>query len=250
MLLIIRSFIAILYGLLVCTIGTVYCLFSPRNPCHVATFSHLFGRLSTLFGLKVEIRIPAGVAQNGNCIYIANHQNNYDMAIVSNIVQPGTVIVGKKSLLWIPFLGPLYWLSGNILINRNNNAKAHSTITMIIEQFKKRDISIWIFPEGTRSRGRGLMPFKTGAFYAAITAQVPIIPICISTTHDKINLNRWNNGRVIVEMIEPINTFAYSKKNARDLANYCHTIMVGKISELDTELAMKARLENNILTLK
>ncbi|MBN8152394.1 1-acyl-sn-glycerol-3-phosphate acyltransferase, partial [Vibrio vulnificus] len=79
-------------------------------------------------------------------------------------------------------------------------------IAAVVEQFRSRRISFWMFPEGTRSRGRGLMPFKTGAFHAALAAGVPTIPICVSNTHDKVKLNRWNNGVVIVEMLPPIDT--------------------------------------------
>ncbi|MGM1326331.1 1-acylglycerol-3-phosphate O-acyltransferase, partial [Klebsiella michiganensis] len=163
-----------------------------------------FGKLSPVFGLKVELRKPADAESYGNAIYIANHQNNYDMVTASNIVQPPTVTVGKKSLAWIPFFGQLYWLTGNLLIDRNNRAKAHGTIAEVVNAFKKRNISFWMFPEGTRSRGRGLLPFKTGAFHAAVAAGVPIIPVCVSNTSNKINLNRLNNGLVIVEMLPPV----------------------------------------------
>ncbi|STW04562.1 1-acyl-sn-glycerol-3-phosphate acyltransferase [Klebsiella grimontii] len=164
MLFIFRLIIVVIYCILVCIFGCIYCLFSPRNPKHVATFGHLFGKLSPVFGLKVELRKPADAESYGNAIYIANHQNNYDMVTASNIVQPPTVTVGKKSLAWIPFFGQLYWLTGNLLIDRNNRAKAHGTIAEVVNAFKKRNISFWMFPEGTRSRGRGLLPFKTGAF--------------------------------------------------------------------------------------
>ena len=174
MLYIFRLIITVIYSILVCVFGSIYCLFSPRNPKHVATFGHMFGRLAPLFGLKVECRKPADAESYGNAIYIANHQNNYDMVTASNIVQPPTVTVGKKSLLWIPFFGQLYWLTGNLLIDRNNRTKAHGTIAEVVNHFKKRRISIWMFPEGTRSRGRGLLPFKTGAFHAAIAAGVPV----------------------------------------------------------------------------
>lgn len=104
MLLILRTVLAVLYCFLVCVFGSIYCLFSPRNPRHVATFSHLFGRMSVLFGITIEQRIPAEAAKYGNCIYIANHQNNYDMVTMSNVVQPGTVTVGKRAccgyLIW------------------------------------------------------------------------------------------------------------------------------------------------------
>ncbi len=246
MLLILRAIIVTLFSLMVCIFGSIYCLFSPRNPEHVRTFGHMFGRLSVLFGIKVETRIQPNVEEFGNCIYIANHQSNYDMVTVANAVQARTVTVGKKSLLWVPFFGPLYWLTGNILIDRNNRSKAHDTITQVVEHIRKNNISVWMFPEGTRSRGRGLMPFKTGAFHAAISAGVPIIPICVSsTTGDKINLNRLNNGLVIVEMLPPVDTSKYGKEQVRELAEHCRQLMMEKIELLDQEVAQRESSEES-----
>ncbi len=239
MLLIIRFIIVVFYSILVCVFGSIYCLFSPRNPRHVATFGHLFARLSTVFGLTVEIRKPSGAENFGNAIYIANHQNNYDMVTASYIVQPSTVTVGKKSLLWIPFFGQLYWLTGNLLIDRNNRAKAHGTIAQVVQQIRERNISIWMFPEGTRSRGRGLLPFKAGAFHAALAAGVPVIPICVSNTSNKIKLNRWRNGLVIVEMLPPIDTSSFGKDQVRELSAHCRQLMEEKIRALDEEVALR-----------
>lgn len=149
MLLILRTVLAVLYCVLVCVFGSIYCLFRPRNPRNLATFAHLFGRMSVLFGITVEQRIPAEAANYGTCIYIANHQNNYDMVTMSNVVQPGTVTVGKKSLLWIPLFGPLYWMTGNLLIDRDNRAKAHGTIAQVVEQVQKRT-----FLSGCSLKGR------------------------------------------------------------------------------------------------
>jgi len=61
----------------------------------------------------------------------------------------------------------------------------------------------------------------------AIEAGVPIIPMCVSTTHNKIALNRWKNGVVITDMLQ----------QARQLADHCHQIMETKIRELDEEVA-------------
>lgn len=237
MLVILRALIVIPFCILVCLVGSLYCLFSPRNPRHSYTFGRLFGRLAPVFGLKVETRVNPEIKTTGNCIYIANHQNNYDMVTAAAAVQPRTVTVGKKSLLWIPFFGPFYWLTGNILIDRNNKTKSRGTIVQIIEQMKKRNISVWMFPEGTRSRGRGLLPFKTGAFHAAIAAGVPIVPICVSNTSNKINLNRWDNGHVIVEMMSPVDTTQYNKEQVRELAQHCHDLMSEKLVQLDKEVA-------------
>ncbi|MDX8000090.1 1-acylglycerol-3-phosphate O-acyltransferase [Xenorhabdus sp. Reich] len=236
MLAIIRGIIVIFLCILICVFGSIYCLFSPRNPRHVMTFGHAFGKLHKVFGIKLLERIPAEAREYKPGIYIGNHQNNFDMVTMSNAVQPRTVTVGKKSLAFIPFFGQLYWLTGNILIDRVNRTKAHGTISQVVEQIKKKQVSVWMFPEGTRSRGRGLLPFKTGAFHAAIMAGVPIVPVCASSTHEKIKLNRWNNGTVIIEMLPPIDTTKYTKDQVRELAEHCRQMMQAKIDELNKEV--------------
>ncbi|MDT9587068.1 MAG: 1-acylglycerol-3-phosphate O-acyltransferase [Candidatus Arsenophonus melophagi] len=237
MLAILRIIIVILFTTLVCVLGCFYCLFSPKNPNHVMRFGRLFGKLSYVFGITMITRVPSKAQNYGPSIYIGNHQNSYDMVTMSNAVQPNTVTVGKKNLIFIPLFGQLYWLSGNILIDRTNPTKAYKTMLKVIQQIKKRKISVWMFPEGVRSRGQGLLPFKTGAFYAAIAAGVPIVPVCVSKTEGRIKLNRWNNGVVIVEMLQPVNIEKYNRKNARAFAKHCHTLFKAKIAALNNEVA-------------
>lgn len=236
MLAILRIIIVIFYCIFGSLAGILICLTSPRNPKHVMTFGRMYGKLSYVFGIKMVYRIPEEAKHYGSCVYVGNHQNNYDMITMSNAVQPRTVTVGKRSLIWIPFFGQLYWISGNILIDRSNRSKAHNTITQVADQIKKRNISVWMFPEGTRSRGRGMLPFKTGAFHAAMAAGVPVVPVCVSTTQGRIKLNRWNNGVVIVEMLPPVDTSKYTREQVRELAEDCRQMMIKRIAELDKEV--------------
>ena len=239
MLKLLRIFIVTVCCILICVLGTVYSFIRFKNPSNVGIMARWFGRLHPLFGLKVEYRFPNSINKLSPAIYIGNYQNNYDMVTISYMVRPRTVSVGKKSLIWIPFFGILYWITGNIFLDRENRTKAHSTMAQLAHRINEDNLSIWMFPEGTRSRGRGLLPFKTGAFHAAISAGVPIIPVVCSTTHNKINLNRWNNGIVICEMLDPIDVSGYSKDNVRDLATYCHDLMEKRIAELDMEIAKR-----------
>lgn len=215
---------------------SIYLLFSPRNPKHVYTFGQAFGKVSKIFGIKMIMRETQASKDVGTAVYIANHQNNWDLITVSNAIRPGVVTVGKKSLAFIPLFGTIYWLSGNILIDRNNRSKAMNTINQVVDKMKERHVSVWMFPEGTRSRGRGLLPFKTGAFHAAIKAGVPIVPIiCSSTKH--ICASRGNNGYVIVETLDPISTQGMTKDDVRKLSLHCHEVMSLRIEEIDKEAA-------------
>ncbi|VFP82139.1 1-acylglycerol-3-phosphate O-acyltransferase [Candidatus Erwinia haradaeae] len=236
MLAFLRVVFILVYSIIVSIFGFFYCMLSPRNPCHVATFSKLFGHLSYFVGLTVLLRKPLGFEHYPNAIYICNHQNNFDMITAAKMVQVGTVTVGKVSVLWIPFFGVLYWLSGNILISRKNYTQSYRVIRKLIRKFKQQKISFWIFPEGTRSRGRGLLPFKMGAFYTAKAAGVPIIPVVVSSTHGNINLNRLKNGFVIVEMLPPIDPRCFSDQSVRFCSNYCRKLMIKKLYELNTEI--------------
>ena len=230
-----RLIALIFMAMFVLFFGITYCLFSPRNPKHVCTFGKLYGSLYGLFGITLHLRESESSKTVGKAVYIANHQSNWDMVTVSNAIRPRTVSVGKKSLTYIPIFGWLYWLSGNVLIDRNNRTKAMGTIAQIVESIKTKDISVWIFPEGTRSRGRGLLPFKTGAFHAAIDAGVPIVPIVCSTT-EHMSVHRGNNGHVIVEVLDPIPTVGLTKENVRELMEKCHKLMKQRIAEIDAEV--------------
>ena len=238
MIALLRVFAIAIFAIVMFIGGCGYCLLSPRNPKHVFTFGRLFAKMSRLCGVKLELRLPEDAYSRGQHIYIANHQNNWDMCTVSAAVTPKVVTVGKKSLAWMPLFGQLYWLTGNILIDRANRSKAKGTIDQVVSSMKKSDVSVWMFPEGTRSRGRGLLPFKTGAFHAAIGAKVPIIPIVCSST-DKLKLNRWNNGHVIVEMLPPVSTEGCTKEDIRVLANTCREQMKQKLQELDEEVKQR-----------
>jgi 1-acyl-sn-glycerol-3-phosphate acyltransferase len=86
----------------------------------------------------------------------------------------------------------------------------------VVNAFKKQSL-LDVPGRDPQPRPR-LLPFKTGAFHAAIAAGVPIIPVCVSNTSNKINLNRLNNGLVIVEMLPPVDTTSYGKDQIRALA--------------------------------
>lgn len=230
---------------LICIASCLYCLIRPFHRNNVYHTARFLGKVTKILGVDIEVRIPESVKKLGSVVYVANHQNSYDIFTMSNAVQPATVSVGKKSLKWIPFFGQMYWLTGNILIDRKNTSKAINTITLTADKIKNNKLSVWLFPEGTRSRGRGLLPLKAGAFRTAVKAEVPIVPICGSNQHETIKLNRWNNGKIIIEFLDPVYISDEGKENIRECANKVHQLMKDKIAQLDGEIAANNTLNKS-----
>jgi 1-acyl-sn-glycerol-3-phosphate acyltransferase len=123
------------------------------------------------------------------------------------------------------------------MIDRKNSGRAHDTLLGTVQKIQKRRLSVWFFPEGTRSYNRGLLPFKTGAFRIAKATNEPIVMITASRLHDKIKLNRWDNGTLLIELSEP--EFMDEHKSIKQNAEYFHQKMQQQIKKVDAELDNK-----------
>jgi 1-acyl-sn-glycerol-3-phosphate acyltransferase len=223
------------YFLLINLVLILVCLVRPFHRNNVYLAGKLYSSVSFFLGLRLELRVPKSVKQGGPFVFIANHQNSYDLLTICAAAQHGTVTVGKKSLKWIPIFGQVYWLSGNIMIDRKNSGRALDTLQAAAHKIQNRKLSVWFFPEGTRSYGRGLLPFKSGAFRLAKEANAPVVTIAASNLHDKIKLNRWNNGTLIIDVAEP--QLMDNSRSTKVWIEHFHKQMSNQIEKLDVEIA-------------
>ena len=95
MLALLRIVAIFFYFLLFNLVLILICLVRPfhRDNVHAAGF--LYSSVSNLLGLKIEYTFPDSVKQGGPFVYIANHQNSYDLLTICGATQKGTVTVGK-----------------------------------------------------------------------------------------------------------------------------------------------------------
>ena len=90
-----------------------------------------------------------------------------------------TRIMAKKSLKYTPFFGQFMQAAGAVFIDRGNNAVAVRSLKEAAEDIKKRQTSLWVFAEGTRTSRpyHDVRPLKKGAFHLAVQAGLPIVPV-------------------------------------------------------------------------
>lgn len=236
-----RFILVFIWGIFSFILGTIISIFRPFNPANIA----LTAKILCPFGFKVlgvdfELRGREIFDRALPGVILSNHQNNFDMFPGGATIPKNAVTLGKTSIIWIPFFGLFYWLSGNIFIDRRNKRKAKASMEKVTKEIQENKKSIWIMPEGTRSRGREvLLPFKRGAFLTAINAQVPLIPVCFSSYHNRMQWRQLKAGKIIGQVMEPIPTKGLTAEDSVRLMEETHAKMKAQIIALNEELGIK-----------
>ncbi len=124
-----------------------------------------------LAGWTIEGSLPA----NGDksVLIAAPHTSNWDLPLtlmVAFSLRLHVYWMGKEELFKPPFRGIMMWLGG-IPVDRK---KANNLVNASIEALRAADgpLQLIVPPEGTRSNTRF---WKTGFYYIALGAQVPIV---------------------------------------------------------------------------
>ncbi|MDD1968905.1 lysophospholipid acyltransferase family protein [Pseudomonas sp. NPDC090203] len=242
MLFVLRMLLMAVHFVVAGALGLILGLCRPFNPDNSRLCARFYALPAMwILRLRLKAEMGANFDKSRPCVIVANHQSNYDLFILGNIVPPRTVCIGKKSLKWVPFFGQLFWLAGNVLIDRGNPLRARLSIRKTTETLQRKDTSIWVFPEGTRNLGKGLLPFKRGAFQMAVDAGVPIIPVCVSTYVRDMRLGAWDSGQVMIRALPAISTTRLTDADIPDLIAQCHSQMKACIEQMDGQLQTRSQ---------
>jgi 1-acyl-sn-glycerol-3-phosphate acyltransferase len=123
-------------------------------------------------------------------IYASNHQSAFDIPTLYAGLPVQFRIMAKKELFRYPFMGWHLKRSGQIPIERDN---ARSSLKSLIRASEtvRSGTPLFVFPEGGRTPDGLIRPFLGGAFYVAIKAGVPIVPMAIVGTYEAIPMNSF-----------------------------------------------------------
>jgi 1-acyl-sn-glycerol-3-phosphate acyltransferase len=136
-------------------------------------------------GLQVEAQGAKGVDSSHPCIFMPNHQSALDIVVLIATIPSSFRFVAKQEMAAIPVFGWGMALGGHIFVNRADRPKAIESLRQAEEKIRQ-GATVILFPEGTRSCTGELAEFKRGGFRLAIGAQVPIVPVSISGTRNRL----------------------------------------------------------------
>ncbi|VDN07135.1 unnamed protein product [Thelazia callipaeda] len=197
-----------------------------------------FNFISRWTNVDVVVRNGEILQKSGPFIFVCNHQSSIDIVVLSHFWPPNCTIMIKKSLKYIPFFNFASVLSRAVFVDRFNREKALQSLEECAKKITRQSLSVLIFPEGTRNHGEHMLEFKKGAFNLAVFAQIPIIPIVISSYKHFYNKDmRYfaNSGYAIVEVMEPIETVGKTIEDVPQLADLVRSKMIEQFTKLSEE---------------
>jgi putative phosphoserine phosphatase/1-acylglycerol-3-phosphate O-acyltransferase len=184
-------------------------------------------------GVSVRVENGAEVDAAAPAIYALNHSSVLDLLAVMAVYPPAAVTIGKREILWIPFFGWAYVLSGSVLIDRKDHRGSIVALADACRTVKEHGLSIVIAPEGTRSPTGRLQPFKRGVVHLAKHTGYPVVPFLIEGAHRRWKLHSWDvePGEITVRILPRIDTTAWTADSAATHADALHDLMAAALPE-------------------
>ncbi|WVW81672.1 hypothetical protein I302_103667 [Kwoniella bestiolae CBS 10118] len=170
-----------------------------------------------------------------SAVLVGNHQSFLDILYLGRIFPKRAAIMAKRELKYTPGLGQFMSLSGAVFVNRSNRVDALAALQAAGEDMKKKGVSLWVFPEGTRSSSAepALLPFKKGAFHLAVQAQVPIVPVVVENYHRLFDgRTRFESGKLRIKVLPPIPTTGLTANDVTQLSEDTRTKMLDTLKEI------------------
>jgi 1-acyl-sn-glycerol-3-phosphate acyltransferase len=206
----------VVYG----TVCIMVSLFSRNVARRIAQAWNI--HLLAIAGIKLVVTGKEKIDKNKRYVFIVNHQSGLDIPILYAGLSHSVSFIAKKELFIIPIFGWGLYAVGHIWIDRGNARMAHRSIERAVGRLKDDNVSLILFPEGTRSSDGKVAPFKQGSFALALKAGVKVVPVAIRNAVNRLPKHSIvvNPGTVYLDIGEPVEISPEMTK--ADLAEQFH----------------------------
>ena len=199
-------------------------------------------KLLSIFEIKVAIKgEEAFLFNQKKYLLVSNHISWLDIIVIQSI-KP-SIFVAKSDVASWPLFGWVAHMTGTIFIKRDKVSDIKKALKKIKRRLVKR--SVCIFPEGTSTNGRYVLPFKSNLFQSSIDSNRAILPICLlykddSAYTDKVafvgdmslvdsimKIKKEKRIKAVVDVLQPIKP----RGNRKELASYTYEMIQKNLSQ-------------------
>ncbi len=163
-------------------------------------------------------------------VFVANHRSSADAFLIVRL--PWEMkFLSKRSIMRIPLLGWQMRSAGDVPIVRGNKESAKEAMADL-RRWLDRRVSVFFFPEGTRSADGTLGQFREGAFRLAIEAGVDVVPLAITGTEQALPKHSliFQPTTATLTVLPPVSTKGLSPADASRLAAKVRELINGSLA--------------------
>lgn len=121
----------------------------------------------------------SGERPTGRFILVSNHLSYVDILLLAQFVD--VAFIAKSEVRDWPAVGTLAASTGTIFVDRNSRRDAVRVLGEM-EAALDRGLSVALFPEGTSTNGRELLPFRSSLLDIAARSGERVVPVAIRYT--------------------------------------------------------------------
>lgn len=167
-----------------------------------------------LTGVRVHVSGTEKLPKNQKLLFVGNHISNYDPIVTWYALRPWNIsYVSKPENFKIPLFGRIIRKCCFVPIDRENPRNAMTAIHQAADILAQQQISIGVYPEGTRSKTGELLPFHDGVFKIGKKAGAAIAVVSVSGTNQIARNVLRRRTDVQVDVLEVIPAEAVKNGN-------------------------------------
>ncbi len=193
----------------------------------LAIVNGAFRIVGWLSGIRLTVKGHENIPTDRPVLYISNHRSYFDIVTGYPQVVGLCGFVAKKQVEKVPFLR--VWMRKLYcqFLDRDNMREGMKVIRNCVSLVQDKKVSIWICPEGTRTPGDEMLPFKGGSFKIAEMSGCPVIPVTIKGSEDVFESHvPWIKAADVTMIFgEPIETAALDRAGKKALPDQVQNII-------------------------
>lgn len=150
--------------------------------------------------LNVKVTREGSRGEVKQRLIVANHLSYLDVLILAS--EFPAFFITSVEIRETFFLGPICRLAGCFFVERRKEKRNNLTKIKELSLMKKqvaRGFNVFLFPEGTSSDGRSVLPFKATFFQLAVDTGTPIVPVCLKYTGSDYELPPWYGDMTFID---------------------------------------------------
>ncbi len=183
--------------------------------------------------LRIQVHVSGieKIPKDTKVLFVSNHRSNFDPIITWYVLKKWKIaFISKPSNFKIPFFGRIIRKCCFMPIDRENPRNAIVTINKAAKLLKKQEVSIGIYPEGTRSKNGQLLPFHNGVFKIAQKAEAAMVVLCVTGTEKISKQTPFRRTDVYLDVLE-----VFSAQGIKETKTEMIGTAVRRLMEINTE---------------